>query len=58
LANRLEKKNIYIAPAKDFFIDNNSKENSFRICVSKIPVEKIKIGIPMIFEEIKKMGKN
>lgn len=52
LAKRLEKKNIYISPAKYFFIGNRTKENSFRICISRLSKDKIKIGIQMLFEEI------
>ncbi len=55
LEKRLEKKNIYISPAKAFYIRNNSNENSLRICISKLTEEKIKIGIKVLFEEIYKL---
>jgi len=55
LAKRLEEKNIYISPAKKFFIGNTSVENSFRICISKLTKDKIKIGMQMLFEEINKL---
>jgi DNA-binding transcriptional MocR family regulator len=55
LVQRLKDKDIYISPAKYFFIGNNSKENSFRICISKLSENEIRNGIGMIFEEIKEM---
>ena len=54
LIQRLKDKYIYISPAEGFFIRNGSKENSFRICISKLSEDEIRSGIPMIFEEIKK----
>jgi DNA-binding transcriptional MocR family regulator len=56
LIKRLEEKYIYISPAKNFFIESNSDENSFRICISKLTKQEIKIGIQVIFEEINKLG--
>lgn len=55
LIQRLKDKNIYLSPSKDFFIGNNSKENSFRICISKLSEDEIRSGMAMIFEEIKKL---
>lgn len=57
LARRLKEKDIYVAPAKRFFIGNNPNENSLRICISKLSQEKIKIGIRILFEEIYRMKK-
>lgn len=55
LVKKLEEKNIYISPAKQFFIENGSDENGFRICISRLSEDKIKTGIRIIFEEIYKL---
>lgn len=55
LIKRLEEKNIYITPAKKFFAASYSKENSLRICICKLTMEEIKIGIEILFEEINKL---
>lgn len=52
LIKRLGEKNIYISPSKKFFIESISNENSFRICISKLTEQEIRIGIQVIFEEI------
>ncbi len=57
LARRLKDKNIYVSPAKRFFIGNIPNENSLRICISKLSQEKIKIGMRILFEEIYQMKK-
>lgn len=57
LVKRLKKKNIYISPGKEFFIKNNSNENSLRICISKLSEDKIRFGIKMLLEEINKIKK-
>lgn len=55
LLKRLKKKNIYIAPSENFFIGNVSKENSFRLCISKLSKEEIRFGARLLFEEINKL---
>ena len=55
LMKRLEEKNIYIIPAENFFIGNVPNENSFRICISKLSKEEIKLGICLLFKEINKL---
>ena len=52
LMKRLAEKNIYILPAENFFIDNIPSENSFRICISRLSKEQIRLGIRLLFEEI------
>lgn len=54
LVKRLEKKNLYIASGNQFFIGNSSNENSFRMCISQISEDEIKMGVAAIFEEIYK----
>lgn len=55
LIKRLEEKSIYITPAKKFFIENNLKENSLRLCICKLTVKEIKIGIKVLIQEINKL---
>lgn len=55
LVKRLEERNIYITPAKHFYIGNDTDENCFRICISKLPGDKIRMGMQMLFEEINKL---
>jgi len=55
LVKRLEENNIYISLGKDFFIENNSSENSFRICISKLTEDEIRIGTQILFKEISKL---
>lgn len=55
LIKRLKEKNIYISSANDFFIENNSNEKSFRICISKLTEDDIRTGIPILFEEINRL---
>jgi len=52
LLKRLEEKNVYISPAENYFIGNVSSENSFRICISRLSKEQIRLGIRLLFEEI------
>lgn len=47
----LKEKKVYISHGRNFFIGENSSENSFRICISKLSVEEIKRGVEMVFEE-------
>lgn len=56
LVKRLEEKNIYIEPAKKFFIDNHCSENSLRLCISKLTFKEIKIGIRILIGEINQMN--
>lgn len=55
LIKRLEEKNIYVSPGREFFIGNNSNENSLRICISKLAEDKIKTGIQVLFNEIQRL---
>ncbi|MFZ5967798.1 MAG: PLP-dependent aminotransferase family protein [Bacillota bacterium] len=55
LVKRLAEKNIYISPAKEFFVENHATEACFRICISKLPKDKIRMGIQKLFEEIDKL---
>lgn len=55
LEKRLKGKNVFISPAGYFFIANNRSENAFRICISKLTKDQIKIGIAIIFDEINKL---
>ncbi|WP_411681214.1 PLP-dependent aminotransferase family protein [Clostridium thailandense] len=55
LLKELEKKDIFISPARKYFIENKSNENSFRICISKLKLKEIKSGIKIIFEEINRL---
>ena len=52
LQGRLKKRNILISPGNNFFIKQNSSENAFRICISKLTKDQIKAGVKIIFEEI------
>lgn len=55
LIKRLQEKKIYISYPKEFFIGNNSNQNSLSICVSKLNKDKIRIGVRMLLEEIGKL---
>ncbi|WP_141432142.1 PLP-dependent aminotransferase family protein [Bacillus sp. 03113] len=57
LMKRLEEKDIYVSPANHYFISNNRHENAFRLCISKLTNEQIKLGIRVIFEEIEKLNR-
>lgn len=52
---RLNEKKIYIAEGSEFFIGNNSGVNGFRLCISKLTKDKIKLGLQILFEEIHKL---
>ncbi|GAA0075829.1 PLP-dependent aminotransferase family protein [Clostridium sp. CTA-5] len=52
---KLNKKGIHIAEGKEFFIGNNSRVNGFRLCISKLTKDKIKLGLQILFEEIHKL---
>lgn len=52
---KLNEKGIYIAEGKEFFIGNNSRINGFRLCISKLTKDKIKLGVQILFEEIHKL---
>ncbi|NRX93254.1 DNA-binding transcriptional MocR family regulator [Clostridium beijerinckii] len=55
LNKRLNEKMICIAEGKAFFIDSNSRISCFRLCISKLTKDKIKLGLQMLFEEIHKL---
>ncbi|MDR3596073.1 PLP-dependent aminotransferase family protein [Clostridium sp.] len=55
VSKRLNEKKIYIAEGKEFFIGNNSRINGFRLCISKLTKDRIKLGVQMLFEEIHKL---
>jgi len=55
LEKRLIEKNIYINIAKDFYMVNPFEDNSFRICISNLQVDKIRKGLIMLFKEINEM---
>jgi len=55
LNKRLNEKMIYIAEGKSFFIDNSSRISCFRLCISKLTKDKIKLGLQILFEEIEKL---
>lgn len=55
LNKRLNEKMIYIAEGKAFFIDSNSRISCFRLCISKLTKDKIKLGLQILFEEIHKL---
>jgi DNA-binding transcriptional MocR family regulator len=52
---RLNEKKVYIAEGNEFFIGNNSRINGFRLCISKLRKDKIKLGVQILFEEIHKL---
>jgi DNA-binding transcriptional MocR family regulator len=56
LIERLEKKKIYISSGKEFFIENKSNENSFRLYIAKLTKDKIKLGMQIILDEIARSG--
>lgn len=55
LNKRLNEKMIYIAEGKAFFIDSNSRISCFRLCISKLTKDKIKLGLQILFDEIHKL---
>ncbi|MZK49227.1 PLP-dependent aminotransferase family protein [Clostridium beijerinckii] len=55
LNKRLNEKKIYIAEGKAFFTDSNSRISCFRLCISKLAKDKIKLGLQILFEEIHKL---
>jgi DNA-binding transcriptional MocR family regulator len=56
LNKRLNEKKLYISEGSEFFIENNSRINGFRICISKLTKDKIKLGVQILFEVIHKLN--
>ena len=55
LSRKLEEKNIFISKGDGFFIGNNSREHGFRLSISKLTKDKIKLGVQILFNEIHKL---
>jgi len=55
LVNNLKYKNIFINSGSEHFIRSIPPEKGFRICISNLSLEDIKIGIVNIAEEIEKL---
>lgn len=54
---RLKEKNIGISAGSDFYIEQKSGDNAFRMCISRLEREQIQKGMEMIFEEIQSLHK-
>ena len=54
---RLLNKKVLITPAKGFYLNQKTKENSFRLCISALSKQQIRYGILTIISEIKQMNR-
>lgn len=55
LDKRLKERNIHIKTAKEFYLVNTPDENSFRIAISSLTIDKIRKGLSIIFDELNKL---